>query len=457
MLSLLAIPVIVGVLAFLLYCIASRPARIIFLIPFLLGFEYRVRLSAFSFDVSELLLLIVGLVCVFPPKIAGSTPTRRHSADYLWFVLPLAILAAPAVILESNTAHAASVYRDFVLPFVFFLALVRADIGARQVAALIKLTIAVMVANAGLGLIQYFSGNYLFLAAPIELEWQSYKTGLAKLSAFGDWIGVNDTLPVGLFTGANMFACFLSLPLCVTTVLAFSPSLRKSSRGICLVAAAVMLVCLTFTIFRSGLIVYAASLIVCYLYLGKRSLLRLVTVSVLAGVLAALFFAPGVFDWDQFGSFQGREDMISAAVALVRSHPELLFFGGYTDLYHLQSRESQEIHNLALYSIVQFGLPATVLFFTFFARIAFRALRAARAADGLLRALLASIVISISANVFLYGLSTMLIDSVQTSLWFMFWAGIAHNLTARIEVRDQAPAVVAAPVRAALPQQSEFA
>lgn len=457
MLSLLAIPVMIGVLAFLLYCIASRPARFIFLIPFLLSFEYRVRLSSVSFDVSELLLFIVALVCILLPKRRGSAPARGHLVEHLSFILPLAFLAAPAVVLESNTAHAASVYRDFVLPFVFFLAFVSAGIEAKQVDALIKMTIAVMVANAGLGLIQYFSGNYLFLAAPIELEWQSYKTGLAKLSAFGSWIGVNDTLPVGLFTGTNMFACFLSLPLCVTTVLAFSPSLRKSRRCICLLASAVMLVCLTFTTFRSGLVVYAASLITCYLYLGRRSLLRYVIVSVLTAALAVLFLAPGMFDWDQFGSFQGREDMISSTVALIRSHPEVLFFGGYTDLYHLQSRKFQEIHNLALYSIVQFGLPVTVLFFTFFARIVFRAFRAARAADGLRRALLSSIVISIAANVFLYGMSTMLIDSVQTSLWFMFWAGIAHYLTLRLEAGDHASAYAADSVPGVLSPQSEMA
>ena len=128
--------------------------------------------------------------------------------------------------------------------------------------------------------------------------------------------------------------------------------------------------------FRSGLLVFAASMMTVYLFLSRRrGVLRVVTVSILACAIAILFLTQGLFDWDQFGSFEGRQEMISDAFTLMKAHPELLLTGGYTDLYHVQSRETQEIHNLALYSIVQFGLPATVVFFAFFIRLFRRAFR----------------------------------------------------------------------------------
>lgn len=440
MLTLLAIPAATLIVAAFLFWIALRLSRVIYLIPLLLSFESRVRFSSFSFDLCELSLFIAA--CVFLLRRCNDTraPERSGVPSERWLILLLAFFALPAIFLESNTAHAASVYRDFLLPFLFFAVFAQAKLDKRQLLTLLKLAGAFALANACLGIVQYFTGRYLWFAGPDEAEWQAYKTGLAKLSIFGDWLGVQDTLPVGLYTGANMFACFLSVPLCLTTALAFSPGLAKSKRLACLAAAVVMFVCLLFTMFRSGLLVYTASLMAVYLYLGRRrTLLRLFTVTTLASVVAVLFLTQGLFDWDQFGSFEGRQDMISAAFALVRAHPDLLLTGGFTDLYHLQSKETQEIHNLALYSIVQFGLPATLLFFAFVIRWIRRVLQAARAASGLDRTLLVSIVASVAANVFLYGSSTMLIDSVQTSVWLMFWIAVAHGLAAHINAAVKSP------------------
>jgi O-antigen ligase len=215
------------------------------------------------------------------------------------------------------------------------------------------------------------------------------------------------------------------------TTLALFGDLSRHKRIVCLLASAVMFVCLLFTMFRSGLLVFAASMMAVYLFLNRRrGVLRVVTVSALAGLIALLFLTQGLFDWDQFGSFEGRQEMISDAFALMKGRPELLLTGGYTDLYHLQSRETQEIHNLALYSIVQFGLPATVVFFTFFLRFFRRVFQAAKGVTGLERSVIVAIVASIGANLFLYGSTTMLIDSVQTSIWLLFWAGIASYLVA---------------------------
>jgi hypothetical protein len=454
---LLAIPIFMIVLGAALFWIVASPSRLVCLLPVFLSFEYRFRLTSFSFDLSELSLVVVALVCLmraWEGKRLG--PLERVHPERL-LILLLAVFAFPALFFESNTAHAASVYRDLMLPFLFLIVFLQAGFEKQQIHLLIKLACVFGLANAVLGIVQYMTGNYLWFAGPDEAEWQAYKTGLAKLSGFGDFLGVQDALPTGLYTGANTFACFLSLPLCLVTTLALFGGLPKPQRIACLIASAAMFVCLLFTMFRSGLLVFAASMMAVYFFLSRRrGILRVMIVSALAGLIATLFLTQGVFDWDQFGSFAGREEMISAAFALMKTHPELLLTGGYTDLYHLQSRESQEIHNLALYSIVQFGLPATFVFFTFFIRFFRRVIRSARAVTGLERNVLVAIVASIGANVFLYGSTTMLIDSVQTTIWLLFWAGIASYLVAYVPaaVRESSSVLVPRPIL--LPGNEKF-
>jgi O-antigen ligase len=445
---LLTIPIVIIAFGAALFWVAASPVRLIYLLPLLLSFEYRLRFSSFSFDLSEVSFFILLLVCLVHAWKGKRIGPLEKIYPERTLILLLAILALPAIFFEYNTAHAASVYRDLMLPFIFLLVFLQAGIGKEQIHTLIKLGCVFALANAVLGIVQYTTGNYLWFAGPDEAEWQAYKTGLAKLSGFGDFLGVQDTLPTGLYTGANMFACFLSVPLCLLATLAFFGNLPKRQRLVCFLGSLVMFVCLLFTMFRSGLLVFVASMMTVYLFLSRRrGVLRVATVAVLASAIAILFLTQGLLDWDQFGSFEGRQEMISDAFTLIKAHPELLLTGGYTDLYHLQSRETQEIHNLGLYSIVQFGLPATVVFFAFFIRFFRRAFRAARQVAGLERSVLVAIAASIGANVFLYGSTTMLIDSVQTTIWLLFWAGIASYLIAYASDNsgDLSPAVVLRP------------
>jgi hypothetical protein len=445
---LLAIPIVIIAFGVALFWIAASPARLIYLLPLLLSFEYRLHLSSFSFDLSEASLFVVLLVSLVHAWEGKRNRPLTKIYPERTLILFLAILAFPAIFFEYNATHAASVYRDLMLPFLFLSVFLQAGIRKKQIHTLIKLGCVFAVANAVLGIVQYTTGNYLWFAGPDEAEWQAFKTGLAKLSGFGDFLGVQDTLPTGLYTGANMFACFLSVPLCLLTTLAFFGSLPKLQRLVCALGSLVILVCLLFTMFRSGLLVFAASMMTVYLFLSRRrGTLRVVTVTTLACAIAILFLTQGLFDWDQFGTFEGRQEMISDAFTLIKAHPELLLTGGYTDFYHLQSRETQEIHNLGLYSIVQFGLPATVVFFAFFVRLFRRAFRAARQVTGLERSVLVAIAASIGANVFLYGSTTMLIDSVQTTIWLLFWAGIASYLIAYASAKaaESSPAFVLRP------------
>lgn len=428
---LLAIPVLIVLVGAALLWIALNPSRLIYFVPVLLAFEYRFRLATFSFDLVELCFVIMLLVCVLRAWEGKESQTRDELPPQWILVLLLAVFAFPGIFLEADTAHAASVYRDLMVPFVFLLAFLQARLDESQIHSLIRLASILAFANACLGIVQYATGNYEWFAGPLESDWQAYKTGLAKLSILGGFLGVQDTLPVGLYTGANNFACYLSLPLCLATTLAFSGDLQKRRRVICALAGTLMFLSLLFTIFRSGLLVFAASMMIVYLLLSpRRGTLRIFAILTVAGVIAFLFLTQGLFDWDQFGSFAGRQDMISETFTLMKSHPELLLTGGFTDLYHVQSRETQEIHNLALYSIVQYGLPATILFFAFFLRFFIRAVRAVLALSGVTRSVLAAIVASVAANVFLYGSTTMLIDSVQTSIWLLFWTGVAMYLIA---------------------------
>jgi hypothetical protein len=253
---LLAIPAFLIFLSVAIYWVASSPSRLIYLLPVLLCFEYRLRLSSFSFDLSEMSFFIAVLVCFLRAwEGVQSGPPEGIPSQQLFLVL-LAVSAFPSIFLEANTAHAASVYRDLLLPFLFFYAFLQAGLEEEQIHALIKVACILAFANALLGIVQYATGNYLWFAGPEEAEWQAYKTGLAKLSIFGGFLGVQDTLAVGLYTGANNFACYLSLPLCLATTLSFCKDLAKRKRLICLIASAVMFVALLFTIFRSGLLVF---------------------------------------------------------------------------------------------------------------------------------------------------------------------------------------------------------
>lgn len=444
---LMAIPIVtLSGVGFLLW-IAANPSRLIYLLPVLLAFEYRVRPSLFSLDLAELCVVVVlGVWLIRSWERAAADPLHVPSRESI-LILALAVCAAPSILFESNLAHAASVYRDLLAPFLFFFLLMSCRLERHHVHTLIKLACALALANACLGLLQYATGNFLWFAGAEEAEWQEYKIGLARLSIFGESLAPGNALPVGMYTGANNFACFLSLPLCLASTFAFTREIGRRQRFLCLAASLLLLVSLLLTIFRSGLVVFAASMTLVFLLLHReKKLARVAAVASLVALLGFLFLTQGILDWDQFGSFQGREEMVSAAVRLVRAHPEVLLTGGFSDLYHAQSREGQEIHNLALYSVVHFGLPVTILLFAFFIRFFRRAMKAARSMQGPERNVVVATCASMTASVFLYGATAMVIDSVQTSIWLMFWVGMGGYLIEFQKCKEKTQ-----PMRSALP------
>jgi hypothetical protein len=174
---LLIIPIFLIALVTALFWVAASPLRLIYVLPLLLSFEYRLRLSSFSFDLSELSFFVLALVCLaraWEGKRLG--PIEKAHAERL-LILLLAVFALPAIFLESNTAHAASVYRDLLLPFLFLFVFLKAGLEKEQIHTLIKLACIFALANAVLGIVQYTTGNYLWFEGPDEAEWQTFKTG----------------------------------------------------------------------------------------------------------------------------------------------------------------------------------------------------------------------------------------------------------------------------------------
>jgi hypothetical protein len=426
---LMAIPILTLSGVGLMLWIAGSPSRLVYLLPVLLAFECRVRPGLFSMDLAELCVVVVFVVWLIRCwEQTTSGPTQESSLESI-LILALTICAAPSILFESNMAHAASVYRDLMVPYLFFFLLKRCRLQRRQVHTLIQLACALALANACLGLLQYATGDFLWFAGGREAEWQEYKIGLARLSLFGESLAPGNALPIGLYTGANNFACFLSLPLCLATTLVFTREIGGRRRVVCLGASLLLFVSLLLTIFRSGLVVFVASMTLVFLLLHpEKKLARVAAVAGLVALLGFLFLTQGILDWDQFGSFQGRGDMVSDAARLIQAHPEALMTGGFSDRYHAQTGEAQEIHNLALYSVVQFGLPATIFLFAFFIRFFRRAVVAARSMQGTDRSVLIATCASIGASVVLYGATTMVIDSVQTSIWLLFWVGMGDYL-----------------------------
>jgi hypothetical protein len=453
---LIAIPIVALSSAVFLLWIAASPSRLVYLLPVLLAFEYRVRPSLFSIDLAELCVVVALGVWLIRRWEQAPSATLLETPRESILILALAVCAAPSVLFESNMAHAASVYRDLIVPFLFFLLLVRCRLDRQQVHALIKLACALALGNALLGLLQYETGNFLWFAGAGEAEWQEYKIGLARLSLFGESLAPGNALPIGMYTGANNLACFLSLPLCLATTSVFTYEIGRSRRLLCLAASLLLFVCLLLTIFRSGLVVFTASMTLVFLLLHPEK--KFARVAVVAGVVALLgflFLTQGILDWDQFGSFQGREEMVSSAIRLVKAHPEVLLTGGFSDLYHAQSRETQEIHNLALYSVVHYGLPTTILLFAFFIRLFRRAVATARSMQGLERNILIATCASITATFILYGATTMVIDSIQTSIWLMFWVGVSEYLIGFQQCKSIGVREKAASCAIALPAQGE--
>ena len=419
---------VAGVAAVL--CLMTGRDRLVYIIPLLLAFECRVRLGAVSFDLSELTVVFAMSVWLLDPGDEKRLDVANRVSTNGVLIALLGVFALPSVFLEDHFLHSVSTYRDLMVPFVFLFCFLKAGIDLPQLRKLVVAACCLILFNAILGIIQFKTGNYLWFANEDEMDWQVYKIGLVKISLLGEFLGIKDALPAGLYSGTNNFGLYLTIPLCICGTVVLSRNFARRERVFCLLASATLFVCLVLTIFRSGLLVYFTSILAIYLFVTPRfRQVRLIAVLLIAATFAVFFLSQGVFDFDSFGTFSARQGMLSDAWTLIKSHPEVLLAGGFTDLYHQQFRQEQEIHNLMLYAIVKYGLLATLCFYCIVGFALWRAVRAVKTSVGPERDILLSLTVSLSANVFLCGLSTMIIDSVQTTIWLLFWLGITIHLT----------------------------
>jgi hypothetical protein len=155
---LMAIPILAIASIGLLLWIAASPSRLLYLLPVLLAFEYRVRPGIFSLDLAELCVVVVlGVWLIGRWEQTASDPLQERSRETI-LILALAACAAPSILFESNMAHAASVYRDLLVPFLFFFLLMQCRLGRKQIHALIKLAYALALVNACLGILNMLLG-----------------------------------------------------------------------------------------------------------------------------------------------------------------------------------------------------------------------------------------------------------------------------------------------------------
>jgi len=416
-----------------LWWVAS-PTRVLYAIPLLVAFEFRNRYWGVSFEFVELCLVIAVIAWLWQFWSGGPAAGPAASQRDRGLLLLLAILAFPSIFFEDNLQHALSSYRDLLIPVTFFFFFGSLRMGSALLIRILKLSFVLALGNAALGILQYQTGYGLWFASGDELVWQAYKTGLIHAAEMASSIGLGESLAIGAYGGANNFATYLTVPFCLAGVLACSKELSRKKRAAFAAAAAVLFVALACTLFRSELLIAALSSVVLFLLLSPHITKRHIgIVAIAGGLLLSVFLMPGFLDWDQYGTLTGRWEMSGDALDLLAKHPLQSMVGGMSDLYHRHYAQPQDVHSMVLYCILQFGMPATLVFLGLITRWVVRCWRAAKTANGLSKKVLLAMLVPVAANIFLYGQTTMLFDSVQISMLLFFWLGVTSCLALRQE------------------------
>lgn len=408
----------------------AGPSPLVYLVPFLVAVEYRIRFSWGSFTVAELSAALLCLVFFFRLVKGRAAQWPGFSRDSILVSL-VAFFALPSILFLRNLQSAASVYRDLILPLVFYLAFRAANLERRQVQRLVQLFVLVVTAGAVLGIVQYFTGEYLFFQSEEDAIWQPFKLRVAHGSVLSGWLGLRNTLAVGFFSSVNNFGTYLVIPICVTLAWTVSRSLSWKEKLLWFSCTVLQMAALVFTFFRSGfLTVGVSSLLI--LWFRKR---QITSRSVLVLGLAALALLLATLqtetlNWDQYATLQGRGSMVRDALDLIVHHPVAILTGGYTEIYQRQYVQFQAIHNIGLYLIVQFGLPTALALLAFYVGSLRDCSIAVNCLSGKDRDLALGIFTGVSSTMFILAQTTSFLDSVQNSMWLLFWLGIGTYLYA---------------------------
>lgn len=384
------------------------------------------RLGIFSFALAELSVYIAWYLLIR----RGFRHDARQDFFDTYFLIILFFLGLVGVMVDHNSRHALSAVRDFLLPFLLFYGLYWLRLRPEQVRRLAYVYLAVALFSCGIGLLQFFTGKLAFFSEPEMLEWQEYKVSLILGSIVGEWLQRDTYLPTGLFAHPNNFASYITIPLIVSVacgLLAQKDDVPRTTWGI---AAVIMTLALLATFFRSGLVIVVlaiASMIVVQNYLrsGRWKVLGAMMVIAL-GVVAYLSFK--LLSFDEFGTVSGRAEMMRQASTVIARHPFLSLTGGLNDEYHRLFDEPQEVHNWLLFSTLRFGFVSTLVLLGFYLRWLKRFWSGLLVASGSDRALLLGGGLGLFGTVFIFGMTTPLLDNVSVNLGLMFWFAICASL-----------------------------
>lgn len=419
--------VVVGVVILSSIIFIQKPTTLIYFVPLLLSVEYRVELGVFSFTLGEVSAVLVWIVALL--RIWNNHRIFLKKIEIV-LLLTIVITSLPSVFLENDTRHALSVYRDFILPLIFFIGFLLLDLSRQQVVKLLRMFVVIAAASALLGIVQYKTGNYMWTMRPEDVIWQRFKTGFIRDSTVGQLLGVNDTLPVGLSATTNNFASYLVIPTTLALALSLLPSRSHSENLLWKVSFVSLFVALLFTFSRGSLFTFlVASLYL--LWLRRRHSVSLITLLIVGciGVLVIVLMLWGsALSWDQLGTLKGRGAMLKAGMELLKDHPEVLFTGGFTEEYLANYYQWQLIHNLPFYAILQFGLLATSSWLLLIGVELRYILSVIHSKDQEVKFLGLALFGGLFTTVFIYAQTTSLIDSVHSSLWLFFWTGIGVYL-----------------------------
>ncbi|MBW1929012.1 MAG: O-antigen ligase family protein [Deltaproteobacteria bacterium] len=400
----------------------------LYFVPLLLSLEYRVELNFISFALGEISAVLVWLVALL--QIWNNRKVYLSRSEVI-LVLFIATAALPSVGLESDTRHALSVYRDLILPLVFFAGFLLIRLNRQQVIKLLKIFVLAATASAILGIIQFKTGHYLWTMRFEDVWWQNFKTDFIRSSMIGQLLNVKDTLPVGLYATTNNFASYLVIPAVCAFALATFPLRSRSEKLVWRMCSVTLFVALLFTFSRGSLFTFLVACLPLVWFQSRKyvSLASMFFVIGISVLIIAAILVTGILSWDQLGTLQGRAMMLQAGVELIKDHPEALLTGGFTEEYRTYYYQPQLAHNVALYAILQFGLLATLgwLFLVWHnLRIMWSGIKSENDIESKLLGM--ALLSGLFATVFLYAQTTSFIDNVQSSMWLFFWIGVGRVL-----------------------------
>lgn len=397
----------------------------IYSIPLLLSVEYRVDLGLFSFTIGEISIILVWISVLHRILSDRKLYVEKIEVVLLFLII---ITALPSVALERDTRHALSVYRDLIMPLIFLTGYTLIRLDRHKVINLVKIFVIVAFSTAVLGIIQYRTGDYQWTLSDSSVGWQEYKANFIRTSTIGQILGIGSTIPSGLYANANNFASYLVIPTIVSFSLMKISSQSRRERlfwGVCFI---VLLVSLFLTFSRGSIftfLIVLPLLILSYRHLSIPAVFAILFIGIFT---IGLLLATNLFSWDQLGTLRGRVIMFQTGQELLRNHPDALFLGGYSEEYLLRYNQSQLIHNLPFYMILQFGIVATLSWLLLMISKLYKIFQASRSEDEETRILSLSLFGGLFSTIFVYGQTTSFVDSVQSSLWMLFWMGTGTYL-----------------------------